>query len=297
MKALIFGGAGFVGSHVADALVEAGHKVTIFDRSEPHEKRDDIKYIIGDTLDADAVEQATQNQEVIYNFAGQPDIETGLENPLPTIQTNIIGCANQLESARKAGVKRFVFASTVYVYSEAGGIYRVSKQACELMIEEYQRLYGLDYTIVRYGSLYGRRADDRNSVRRYLTQALSERKLTTTAGEDDQREYIHVSDAARSSVEILADEFCNQHVILTGHQSIKVRDFLEMIREIIGLDIEISYVPVADGDVLGHYARTPYSFRPKVGKKLVSHHYSDLGQGLLDCLDEIYQTQLENADS
>jgi UDP-glucose 4-epimerase len=297
MKAVVFGGAGFVGSHVTDALIEGGHDVTIFDRSKPSEMHDNARYVIGNTLDSDAVDSAIQNQDIVYNFAGQPDIETGIEDPIPTLQTNILGCANQLESARKAGVKRFVFASTVYVYSDAGGIYRVSKQSCELMIEEYQRLYGLDYTIVRYGSLYGRRADKRNSVRRYLTQALTERKLTTTSGKDDQREYIHVSDAARSSVEILAEEFCNQHVMLTGYQTIKVHDFLEMIREIIGPDVQVEYEPTTDGDVLGHYARTPYSFRPKIGKKLVNHHYSDLGQGLLDCLDEIYQEQHESDDT
>ncbi len=290
MKTIVFGGSGFVGSHLADALTEAGHEVTIFDLNPSPYLQKTQTFIQGDVLDIDAVKRAVSGNEVIYNFAGLADIDDALARPVDTVRLNVLGCVNLLEAARHSGVKRFVFASTIYVYSEAGGFYRVSKQACEAYIEEYQRRFGLNYTILRYGTLYGRRADDRNSVHRYLKQALRNRKIIVSGRGDEIREYIHVEDASRASVQILADEFVNQNVILTGHHPMRFRDLMLMIREIVGEDVQIEMQPVLMDEPGGHYSLTPYKFHPRIGKKLVSHYYLDMGQGLLDCLDEIYHS-------
>jgi len=296
MKAIVIGGSGFVGSHLADALSEAGHEVTVFDRLPPPYARADQKCIEGDILDLDSVRQAVYGQDVLYHFAGLADIDEALARPMDTVLLNVLGCVNVLEAARLSGIKRFVFASTIYVYSEAGGFYRVSKQACESYIEEYQRRFGLNYTILRYGTLYGRRADSRNSVYRYLRQALTDRKITVQGTGDEMREYIHVEDAARAAVQILSDEFENQNVILTGHHPMRFRDLLNLIREIVGEDVQIELLaPPANHDS-GHYNLTPYTFRPKIGKKLVGNYYLDMGQGLLDCLDEIYRSAAGQGD-
>jgi UDP-glucose 4-epimerase len=291
MKVIVFGGSGFVGSHLADALTEAGHEVTIFDINPSPYLQTTQKFIQGDILDADVVKHAVDGNEVIYNFAGLADIDDALARPTDTVRLNVLGCVNMLEAARHSGVKRFVFASTIYVYSETGGFYRVSKQACEAYIEEYQRRFGLNYTILRYGTLYGRRADSRNSVYRYLKQALYDRKISIQATGDEMREYIHVEDASRASVQILDSEFENQNVILTGQHPTRFRDLMYMIREMVGADVQIDLQPPDDGAVSGHYNLTPYTFHPKIGKKLVSHYYLDMGQGLLDCLDEIYHAE------
>lgn len=295
MNIIVFGGSGFVGSHVADALTAAGHAVTVFDRRPSPFLQPGQQFLAGDILDLDTVQRAVAGQQVVYNFAGLADLDDGLSRPIETVQLNVLGNTQLLEAARLAGVHRFVYASTIYVHSEAGGFYRVSKQACELYIEEYQRRFGLDYTILRYGTLYGRRADDRNSVHRYLKQALRERRLVVTGTGDEMREYIHVLDAARASVDILADEFKNQNVILTGHHPMRFADLLNMIREIVGADVSIEIRPPGAGTLgsVGHYNLTPYTFRPKIGKKLVSHYYLDMGQGLVDCLDEIHSAEAE----
>jgi UDP-glucose 4-epimerase len=183
-------------------------------------------------------------------------------------------------------VRRYVFASSIYVASEAGSFYRVSKQACELYIEEYRREHGLAYTILRYGTLYGRRATDDNSVRRYLRQALQERRIEAQGTGDELREYIHVDDAARLSVEILGEEFANEQVVLTGHHPMRYADVLRLIREIVGEDVAIELHAPEPG-TSAHYAITPYTFRPRLARKLVSSWYVDMGQGLVDCLDEI----------
>ena len=138
-------------------------------------------------------------------------------------------------------VRRFVFASSLYIYSEAGAFYRSSKQACELLIDNYRQAYGLPYTILRYGSLYGDRADERNWVYRILRQAVTEGRIIRYGDGEEIREYIHVRDAARYSIAILSEKHENQHVIISGHQAIKIKDLLTMIKEMMGGKIEVEY--------------------------------------------------------
>ena len=300
MKVIVFGGSGFIGSHVADALTAAGHQVTIFDlRSSPY-LRADQHFVQGSLLDRDQVVAVCAGHDVAYNFAGIPHLDVGLHNPIATVEQNILGTVITLEAARMAGMRRYVYASSIYVYSEGGSFYRCSKQAAELYVEEYQHLHSLDYTIVRYGTVYGPRSDDHNSVRRYLRQALRDRRIAAGGTGDEMREYIHVQDAARSSVQILADEFRNEHVVLTGHQAMRFRDLLLMIREIVGRDVEVEIQPHASDDPKhsrsGHYNITPYSFRPRIARKLVNNPYLDMGQGLLNCLEEIYQEELNDVE-
>lgn len=287
MRAVVFGGAGFVGSHVADALAAVGHEVAVYDVKLSPYLQAGQRMVVGDILDQAKVAEAMAGAQVVYNFAGVSDIDEARHLPIETVQANILGTVILLEEARKAGVRRFVLASTIYVYSHAGGFYRASKQACEAYVEEYQREYGLPYTILRYGTLYGRRADMRNSVYRFLSQAIAERKIVYYGEGDEVREYIHAEDAARCSVEILDPAFENQHVILTGHQPMRVRDLMTMIREILGDAVEVEFREALPREH-GHYKLTPYSFQPRMGRKLVSAYYVDMGQGLLNCLEDIY---------
>lgn len=286
MKVVVFGGSGFLGSHVADALTEAGHETVIFDIRESPYLKDSQKMIIGNILDQQAVEQALVGCDVVYNFAGIADIEEASRRPIDSVRFNILGNTIALEASRNAKVKRFVFASSIYVYSNEGSIYRSTKQACELIIENYSQMAGMPYTILRYGSLYGPRADENNAIRNFIRQALIEEKISRQGDGQELREYIHVHDAAKGSVEILDKEFENQHVIITGYQQMRVRDVLLMIREMLGGKIDVEFLP---SNQSFHYEITPYSFAPKIGKRLTCKSYLDLGQGLLDMIYETYR--------
>src|SRR5689334_1361860 len=173
MIVTVFGGSGFLGSHVADQLSSAGHTVRIVDRVQSVWRRPEHQMIVGDLLDEDAVRGAVSGAEAVYNFAAIADLNDALTKPLQTVKVNVLGTVNVLEACRLAGVRRFVYASTVYVYSREGGFYRCSKQAAEHYVEEYQRAYGLDFTILRYGSLYGPRADASNGLYRIVHSALT----------------------------------------------------------------------------------------------------------------------------
>jgi len=191
-----------------------------------------------------------------------------------------------LEASRKSKIKRFVFASSLYVYSKAGSFYRSTKQACELIVENYNEIFGLPYTILRYGSLYGPRSDTRNFIHRIIKDALKDGKIVREGDGEEIREYIHVHDAAKSSVDILADEFSNQYVIITGNQQMKVKDLLFMVKEMLDGKVEIEYTSPKDNF---HYEITPYTFAPKIAKRIVSREYLDLSQGILDCIHNIYK--------
>ncbi len=284
-KAVVFGGSGFLGSHVADALTESGIEVVIYDHKPSEFLSESQRMVTGSIMDVEAVKDVVQQAAYVYNFAAIADIQEAGEKPLETIKTNIVGNTNILEACRGSGVERFVFASSVYVYSNMATFYRASKQACELIIESYREKFDLDYTILRYGSLYGPRANHFNFITRVIKEALTKRKISREGNGDEIRDYIHVKDAARCSVEILNSEYVNQHVMITGTQTTRVKDLLEMIAEMLEFDVEIEYLPKRAEE---HYRITPYAFRPQVAKKLVLQSYHDLGQGILDCVYDIY---------
>jgi len=282
-KAVVVGGSGFIGSHVSDHLSEAGYQVTIYDFNESKWLRSDQQMVIGDVLDGDKLKQTIAGADVVYNFAALADLNQALEQPLKTVNINILGNMNVMEACHLHGVNRFIYASTVYVHSREGGFYRCSKQASEAYVEEYQRVYGLDYTILRYGSLYGPRADETNGLWRIVRSALKDGKVRYEGNPDSMREYIHVEDAARASIDALNSDFRNESVVLTGQELMRVHDMLKMLAEI--LDMPEESVEFIDGNYAGHYVRTPYAYQPKLGRKFIPPMHVDLGQGLLQVID------------
>jgi UDP-glucose 4-epimerase len=286
MNILVTGGSGFLGSHVADALSDAGHTVTVFDLTESPYLRSDQIMRTGDLMDLDFLSDITRNMDAVYHFAGIADIEECKVKPVDTAKINILGTVNLLEACRNAGVKRFVFASSAYVYSNAGYFYRSSKQACECFIENYAELYDLKYTCLRYGSLYGPRADSRNSIYKLIRQALEQQKIIYHGSGDELREFIHVQDAAKSSVQILEPAYENTYITLTGREKMRYDDLLYMLKEILNNDIAIEITPSTRK---AHYKITPYNFSPKMGLKMTSNPHIDMGQGILQCIAEIFE--------
>lgn len=285
MKITIFGGSGFLGSHSADRLSAAGHEVTIFDLRPSPWIRTDQKMIVGDILDERAIQQAVDGADVVYNYAGIADIGDANHRPVETAAYNVLGNVKILEAARLAGVGRFIFASTLYVYGKSGGFYRCSKLSSEFYVENYWHEFGLRYTILRYGSLYGPRADKRNGIYRFVRQAMSEGRIDYNGTPDALREYIHVDDAAKCSVDILGDSFINSNIVLTGQQAMRVSDLFKMIAEIMGREITMNYRCENDS----HYDITPYAFHPRIGRKMSPPCSVDLGQGVISVMEDVYK--------
>lgn len=285
MKAIVFGGSGFLGSHVADCLAENGHEVIIYDIN-PSQYLVGSKQamVVGDILDVEMIESTVEGCDVVYDFAGLADLDSGSTRPVDTVMLNVVGTCNIMDACVAHEVKRFVYASSFYANSDKGGFYRCSKQSAEIYIEEYNRKYGLDYTILRYGSLYGPRSDSNNGIRKMLEQALETGVVNYQGSGEETREYIHVKDAARLSVQILEEEYKNKHIVLTGHDSYKVKDIIRVMSEILSRDIKVEYSNLSSEL---HYDVTPYTYKPRSNYKLVNDLYHDLGQGLIECLEEI----------
>ena len=284
-KVLVVGGSGFLGSHVADELIEKGYEVTIFDQKKSTWINDNQKFIESDLLDREHVIESIEGFNFVIHFAGIADIGESKEKPLETIETNIIGTANLLEGCRKNKIERFIFASSVYVFSKYGSFYGKSKQACELLIEEYQNEFSLDYIHVRYGSLYGPRAQEWNGLKKYISEIIKNKQIDFSGNGEEKREYIHVKDAAIMTASLLESDEKNIAVNITGHQVISTLDLFKLIFEVLQLEEKINLSK--ESNVVSHYKISPYSFQPKESKKLVPKKFIDIGQGVLEIIHEI----------
>lgn len=282
MKVCVFGGSGFLGSHVVDELLNRGFDVKVFDWVKGPWVPDLVEFIEGSIQDYESVKSAVEDCSVVYNFAALADLNAGILDPLKTVNINVVGGCNVLEACRSCNIDHYLFASTIYVYSREGGFYRCSKQACEQYIIEYHKAFGLDYTILRYGSIYGPRSNSTNGLYRIVKNALETGVISYSGSKEALREYVHVRDAAACAVDAYAQEIRNQSLVITGHQSIRVVDVLEMLREILDVSTEVL---VDETTYKGHYSRTPYSYIPDLGKKFVPSLHVDLGQGLLELID------------
>lgn len=284
--ALVTGGAGFLGSHVADALTKAGYRTIVFDRRPSPYLSADQEMLVGDINDRDAIEAAVRGVDYVFHLGAIADIQDCADDPVGAARVNVVGTVNLLEAARRHGVKRFVFSSSAYIYSRHGGFYRASKQAAEAFVQTFAEAGGPAFTVMRYGSLYGRRAGPKNRINRMISEAMTKGVIDFPGHGEATRDFINVLDAARMSVSILDPKYTNKFVLVTGYERFRVRDVAAMIREILDRDIKINF---AEGEPPGHYLMTPFTFKPEMAEKLVASEFIEFGHGLLDCIHEQHE--------
>ncbi|MCX6077377.1 MAG: NAD(P)-dependent oxidoreductase [Campylobacterales bacterium] len=287
-KVIIFGGSGFLGSYVADELTRRDYNVTIADITQSKYIQKNQNFIKVDILDMKNIESIIKDADIVYNFVAIANLDEAIHDPINAMKINVMGNLNLLEACKKNGnIKRFVYASSAYALSSEGSFYGISKQSSEKLTEEYYKRYGLKYTVIRYGSLYGERASHNNYIYNLLSEAIEIGELNYKGDGEDLREYIHAADAAKLSVDILEDtQYENEHIILTGIEKLKRIELLTMINEIMQNKLSLNQI---SDDNMGHYKITPYTFHPTTAKKLVANPYIDLGQGLLECIQAIFK--------
>ena len=140
MKVIIFGGSGFLGSHVADYFFKKKYQITIFDKNKRNFYNHKYTFIKGDITDELKVLKSVKGMDLVINFAGISDLNYAVNNPQETIQQNISGNLNILLACKKNKVKKFIYSSSVYADSEEGGFYKSSKLASESYIKEFSKL-------------------------------------------------------------------------------------------------------------------------------------------------------------
>ncbi|HLA46413.1 MAG TPA: NAD-dependent epimerase/dehydratase family protein [Thermoplasmata archaeon] len=264
MVAVVSGGSGFIGSHLVDRLLEDGFEVRVLDTLPPH--RPEVEFAKVDINSKNEVLDACRDAEQIFHLAAVSNVDEAYQKPVETVRANTLGTLHLLEAARRSRTERFVFASTVWVYGGARGtdvhedspfympgaghIYTSTKIASELYIHDYSRLYGVPFTILRYGIPYGPRARAGTLVPIFIRKALLGEPLTIFGDGMQYRNFLYVEDLARGNVLALANIAENQIYNLEGPRPISVKEVAETIQKILG-EVKIEYKPPRPGDYRG----------------------------------------------
>jgi UDP-glucose 4-epimerase len=263
MKVLVTGGAGFVGSHFVDKLRDRGIMVRIFDMVVPT-WRSDIEFYHGSILDLEALRMAMSGIDTVYHLAAIADVKDVFEEPYYSESINVRGTINILEAARKGKIKRVIYGSTTWVYSEVTEslideetllrppthLYTATKIASENYCLCYSRLYNLPVTILRYGIPYGPRARDGAVVPIFVKKAIEGDPLTIAGDGSQFRKFVYVEDLAEGNVLALKAIGKNKIYNLDGTEKVSIRQIAETVQKLIG-NVRIDYVPARPGDFSG----------------------------------------------
>jgi UDP-glucose 4-epimerase len=265
MKVLVTGGAGFVGSHVVDSLVAAGHEPRIFDLiPSPHHDPQEVDTYLGDVTDIEAIVDAARGCDAIAHLAAVADVSEVAADPAYAERVNAGGTANVLEAARSADVPRVAYASTIWVYDGCDSAladedtaiklprhpYTAQKLAGEMYCSSYAEVFGVDYSILRFGIPYGPRARAAAVIPAFFKNALAGRPLTIAGGGRQSRRFTYVGDLARGVVAGLAPAGRNQVYNLASEETVTILDLANAVAEIVG-DTDILHTDGRAGDFRG----------------------------------------------
>jgi UDP-glucose 4-epimerase len=268
MRVGVTGASGFIGSHVVDALVDAGHEVAVIDLRAPH--RPDVEHREASILDSAAMNDAAAGLDALFHQAAVADVNDVVADPAAAIELNVTGTVRALEAARKNGVKRFLLASTVWFYSSippmdgdtvdetalvdpaaVRHVYTTSKVAAEMLCHDYWNMHQLPFTVLRYGIPYGPRMRFSLVIPVFVRKALRGEALTLSGDGSQHRKFVYVEDLARAHVLALGDAAQNQTYNLDGAEKISILRIAETVLRLTGAERPIEFMPARAGDYDG----------------------------------------------
>lgn len=294
MNVAVIGGAGFIGSHLVDKLLDQGHDVTVFDIMKPH--RDNVRHVNIDITNLPSTSVAlTGDYEAIYLLAAMANVNDVYQNPTEAGLVNVIGVANVLEAARRNSINRVILASTVWLFemtpdqvatemspfelSKVKHVYTATKAAAELYCHAYQKLYEQDFTILRYGIPYGPRGRGGTVIANFVKAALQGEPLTIYGDGMQYRNFVYVEDLAAGNVAALSDKAINQTYNLEGMRPVTIREVAETIQRALP-GSTIDYKEGRPGDYTGAAVSAE-----KAKKELEWEARVDLADGISKYID------------
>jgi UDP-glucose 4-epimerase len=284
MKVLVTGGSGFIGSHVVDKLRDNGVNVRVYDSITPN-YRNDIEYYQGSILDYESLCFAVSGVDAVMHLAAVADVKGVLENPHYSESINVRGTINVLEAARTSGVKRVIYGSTTWVYSEASSdsdevnesttlhapthFYTATKLTGEYYCQSYSKLFRIETTILRYGIPYGPRARDGAVIPIFVRKAVNGEPLRIEGDGSQYRNFVYVEDLAEGNVLALQSVAKNKIYNLDGNEKITIKKLVDLLKELLG-NVKIEYKPSRHGDFSGkdvssELAKKELGWEPKTG--------------------------------
>ena len=306
-KILVIGGAGYIGSHVVKAMLEAGFAVSVFDNLFPGQENNlfkEAEFIKGDILDYAALTSAMQGMDGVVHLAAKKAVGESMVNPDLYSRNNVIGSLNILMAMNEVGVKNIIFSSSAAVYGmpeylpldEAHPLkpisyYGFTKQKIEEFLEWYDRLKGIKYASLRYfnavgydgsGAVKGREKGVQNLLPIVMEVLAGRREKLQVFGTDYDtpdgtciRDYVHVSDLADAHVlamQRLFDGGDSQVFNLGTGQGTSVKEIIDAVEKVFNVKLNIEYAPKRAGDPAKLYAASDKA-RKMLGWKLA---YTDI---------------------
>src|SRR6476469_3599783 len=257
----VTGGAGFIGSHVVDALLAAGHDVRVIDQRPPIQPN--VECAAVDLLDQDALTDTLKGCGPVLHLAAMADVNQVIADPAESVAVTVLGAARVLEAARRADTGRVVLASTVWVYAATRGdvvdedtqfdltaerhIYVSEKLAAEMFCRDYLNLYGRPYTVLRYGIPFGPRMRSDLVVAAFLERALRGEPIEIDGDGLQERRFVYVEDLAAAHVLALAPVAENRTYNLEANEPISIRQLAETVGRLVG-GVEVTFGPSRPGD-------------------------------------------------
>lgn len=262
----ITGGSGFVGSHVVDALLRAGHHVRVIDNKAPLQLDQfptTLEWAHVDMLDQDSLTDAVKNASAVFHLAAMADVNDVMADPAGSVERNVLGTARVLEAARRADAGRVIFSSTVWVYAATKGdevdeesplhfdterhIYASSKIASEMLCGDYWNLFGRPYTILRYGIPFGPRMRGDLVIAAFMERALRGEALNIDGDGSQERSFVYVEDLAAAHPLAMLPVAENRTYNLECAKPVTIRELATKVGELVG-GTEVTFGPSRPGD-------------------------------------------------
>ena len=271
MNILVTGGAGFIGSHLVRHLLAKGENVTALDNLSTGLAENlppEAKLVEMDILDEELPKVVAAGAfDAIVHLAAQTMVDTSIKNPLLDTRENLLGTVQVLEAARAANVKRVIFASTAAAYgdvkeddlpvreaqpTEPMSFYGLSKLSVEKYLEMYEKLYGMEYVVLRFANVYGERQGDggEGGVISIFAKAVAEGRDITIYGDGEQtRDFVYAGDIAEGILAALRTEEVNAAYNLSTQTETSLRELVSLLAEIRGREIVPKYGAEREGDI------------------------------------------------
>ena len=266
----VTGGSGFVGSHVVDALLGAGHEVRVID-PKPPVQGDEVEWAEIDMLDQDSMTDALKCVGPVFHLAAMADVNDIVADPAESVWMNTYGVARVLESARRADTGRVLVSSTVWVYAATRDdvvdettlfdldterhLYVSEKLAAEMFCRDYNTLFGRPFTILRYGIPFGPRMRSDLVIAAFMLRALRGEPLRIDGDGSQERRFVYVEDLAAAHVLALKPIAANRTYNLESDETISIRTLAETVGELVG-GVEVTFGPSRPGDYRARIVRS-----------------------------------------
>jgi|WetSurMetagenome_2_1015567.scaffolds.fasta_scaffold86156_1 UDP-glucose 4-epimerase len=278
MKYLVTGGAGFIGSHIVEALSEQEHELIILDNLfsgnieniQPFLQKKNVEFVQGSITDLPLLRKTSEGVDGIFHEAAIASVHQSVQNPLNTHDINSTGTLNVLIAAEECGVKKIILASSAAIYGDHPLLpkredmipiplspYAVSKLTGEYYCSVFSQLYGVQTVSLRYFNVFGPRQDPSSEysgvISKFIAQVKQNKPITIFGDGEQTRDFVFVSDVVSANISAMQSQVQGVVNVGCGRQT-SLNELAALVKNIAGNDVPIIYEPPREGDIKKSFA-------------------------------------------